>query len=78
MSSVQDWDDARRSADQHWWKVIAVLAVITVVGFGALFAYDSQQEANETCSERKAREAKELGIPMMYDPRTGLASGCTD
>ena len=78
MSSAQDWDEARKSADRFQWQVIAVLAIITIIGVAALFAYDSHQEANETCTEQKVREAKELGIPMMYDPRTGFAPGCAD
>lgn len=78
MSSVDNWEAARRSADRFQWVVIAVLIAITVAGFGAWVAYDNNQKANETCTEQKVREAKELGIPMYYDPRTGLASGCTD
>lgn len=78
MNNEQDLDEARRAAQQFEWRVIAILIVVTIVGFWAFFAYEDHKLANETCTERKVRESKELGIPMMYDPRTGLAPGCAD
>jgi hypothetical protein len=80
MSMQQHWDDeaARKAVDRAQWKFIGFLIAITTGALLGLVAYEDYQQANETCAERQERRSEELGVPMLYDPRTGLPAGCTE